>query len=240
MALPRIDAPTHQVTLPVSKKTISFRPFLVKEQKILLMAMESNDKKTIENNVHQILQNCILDDIDLENLPLVDIEYFFLQLRARSAGEIVDSKYKCENVVDGKQCGNIMKTSFNILDLQVEFPKDIEDDIKLTNGIGIKLKYPTFKVTKNMKPEESVTTSAFELLVECIDFIYDKDNVYYASETPKSELMEFLESLTKSQFEKIEKFIQDMPKMNKKIDIKCSKCGFEHHLDIEGLESFFE
>jgi hypothetical protein len=240
MALPRIDVPTYQVTLPVSKKTLNFRPFLVKEQKVLLMAMESNDKSTIENNIHQILQNCILNEINLENLPLVDIEFFFLQLRARSAGEVVDSKYKCENVVDDKECGNIMKTSFNILDLTVEFPPDNEDDIKLSDGVGIKLKYPTFKVAKNMKSDESATTLAFELLVECIDFIYDKDNVYHASETPKKELMDFLESLTKTQFEKIEKFIQNMPKMNKKIDIKCSKCGFDHHLDIEGLESFFE
>jgi hypothetical protein len=240
MALPRIDAPTYSLMLPVSKIEIRFRPFLVKEQKILLMAMEANDKQAIENNVHQILQNCILNDIDLENLPLVDIEYFFLQLRARSVGEIVDSKYKCENVVNDKPCGNVMQTSFNLLDLKVNFSENQETDIKLSNNVGIKLKYPTFKVTKNLNQNDSVTKSAFEILVDCIDFIYDSDSVYYAHETPRQELMEFLESLTKEQFGKIEQFIQNMPKLNKNVDIKCSKCGYEHHLDIEGLQSFFE
>jgi len=239
MALPRIDTPTFEVNLPVSQKTIRFRPFLVKEQKVLLMAMEANDKQTVENNIRQILQNCILNDIDIEKLPLADVEFFFLQLRARSVGEVVDSKYKCQNEVNGKECGNIMKSSFNILELGVKFPENIESDIRLTDNIGIKLKYPTFALTKKLKDTNSTTQIAFELLVDCVEYIYDSETLYYANETPKEEIMTFLESLTKGQFEKIEKFIESMPKIEKKTQIKCEKCGFEHNLDIEGLESFF-
>lgn len=241
MALPRIDAPTYEVTLPVSKKQVRFRPFLVKEQKILLMAMESNDKNEVENNVHQIIQNCIMsNDINIEDLPIADIEFFFLQLRARSVGEVVDTRYKCEHDVGGQPCGNIMKTSFNILDLKVQFPEQVANDIRLTDTIGIKMRYPTFKVTKRIQKEDSVTKTAFELILDCIEYIYDADAIYYTNETSREEMMAFLESLTKSQFEKIEKFIDSMPKMNKKIEMKCGKCGFEHEIDLEGLESFFE
>ena len=127
MALPKIDTPTYEITLPVSKQKLKFRPFLVKEQKILLMAMESGEKTVIENNIRQVLQNCALDAIDVEQLPLIDIEYYFLQLRARSVGEVVESKYKCENEVDGKICGHINDVSFNILDTQVEFPEKREN-----------------------------------------------------------------------------------------------------------------
>ena len=132
-----------------------------------------------------------------------------------------------------------MKSSFNILDLTVKFPENVESDIKLTESVGIKLKYPTFALTKNIKDNNSTTSIAFELLVDCVEYIYDNDTLYYAHETPKDEIMTFLESLTKGQFEKIEKFIENLPKLDKKLDIKCDKCGFDHNLDIEGLESFF-
>jgi hypothetical protein len=240
MALPRIDTPTFEVELPVSKQTIKFRPFLVKEQKILLMAMETNDKTSIENNIYQILENCILNkDVDINKLPMVDVEFLFLQLRARSVGEVVETKYKCENEVDGKKCNNSMETSFNILDLKVKMPEEKNDIIQLTDKVSIKMKYPNFGATKNIKKTESVTDTAFELLVECVNYIAEGDDIYYAHEVPKSEIMEFLESLSRAQFEKIENYIGNLPKLEKEIHVKCKKCGFDHNLDIEGLQSFF-
>ena len=125
MALPKIDAPTYELTLPLSKKTIRFRPFLVKEQKNLMMAMESDDSETIERNVRQVLTNCtITDNIDIDKLPVIDVEFYFLHLRARSVGEVVENNYVCTNQVHGEQCGNKMKSSFNILDVQVEMNPD--------------------------------------------------------------------------------------------------------------------
>lgn len=240
MALPRIDTPTFQVTLPVSKKVVSYRPFLVKEQKILLMAMESQDEKGMENNIRQVLQNCVLDEIAIGTLPIVDIQYLLLQLRARSVGEIVESKYKCQHEIEGKECGHIMTSKFNLLETKVNIDANLEDKIQLSDKIGVKMKYPTFDFTKRVEEIDSATDAAFELLIYCIDYIYDENNVYYANETSREELVSFVESLTKTQFDKMENFLANMPSLNKKIDIKCEKCGYEHHLDVEGLESFFD
>lgn len=203
------------------------------------MAMESGEKDTIESNIKHILNECLITDVDIDELPVVDMEYYFLNLRARSVGEIVESKYKCENVVGEEVCGNVMSTKFNILDIQLEKPAEVSDLIKLTGDVGIKLKYPSFDVVERIRDAENVTDSVFELVIECIDYIYDKENMYYAYESTKEELLAFLESLTKDQFSKIEEFIENLPKLKKQLDIKCSKCGFEHKINIEGLESFF-
>lgn len=240
MALPKISVPTYEITLPVTKTKIKFRPFLVKEQKILLMAMESGDKETIETNIHQVLHNCtISEDVDIDDLPIVDVEYYFLNLRARSVSEVIQSKYKCENDVDGKPCGNVMESEFNLLDVNIKLPEENADIIKLSDGVGIKMKYPNFAVTKKLQKSETMIDTAFNLLVECIDYIYDEDNLYHANETPKDELMAFLESLTKTQFEQVENFIQNLPKLDKTVEMDCKKCGFHHRIAIEGLEDFF-
>lgn len=203
------------------------------------MAMESGESDVIENNIRQVLQNCAISQIDIDSLPIVDIEYYFLNLRARSVGEVVESKYKCENIVDGKECGNTMDVEFNILDTQVHIPENTEELIALNEHVGLKMKYPDFAVVKRMKEADSITDVAFELVVDCIEYIYDDDNLYYAHETPKQELMAFLESLTKEQFAKLEEFIDNLPKLEKKIEVTCKKCGFAHKIDVQGLEDFF-
>jgi hypothetical protein len=240
MALPRIDTPIYDLELPLSKKKIRFRPFLVKEQKNLLMALEANDMESIENNIKQVLQNCtITEKVDIEKLPVVDVEYYFLQLRARSVGEIVENKYRCENVVEEKTCGNIMETSLNLLDIKVENVVENNDVIQLNEKISIKLKYPEFSVLKKLSKLTDVADITFEMIADSVEYIYDGEQFYYAHETSHEELLEFIESLSQKQFAKIEEFFSDLPKIEKKIDIKCSRCGFQHNLDVEGLESFF-
>jgi hypothetical protein len=239
MALPKIDTPKYEVILPVSKKKVNFRPFLVKEQKILLMAMESGESNFIQNNIKQVLQNCSIDEIDVSSLPMVDVEFYFLNLRAKSVGEIVETKYKCENEVDGKKCDNTMEVSYNILDVEVKMTENSDDIIKLTDSVGIKMKYPNFSVVDSLKDVDSLTDIAFELIIQCIDYIYDGDDLYYAFETPKEELNEFLDSLTKEQFTRIEKFIEDIPRIEKIIEMKCSKCGYEHKIVAKELTDFF-
>ena len=240
MALPKIDTPVYEVTLPLSKKNIQFRPFLVKEQKNLMMAMEADDSETIERNIRQVLHNCTLtENVEINKLPVTDIEYYFLQLRARSVGEMVENKYVCTNIVDDKECGNRMEASFNILEIEVEINPDIKDIIKLTDKIAIKLKYPEFSIVEKLKKKDSAVEVAFEIIVDSIEYIFDGEQYYYANETPKEELMEFLESLNQDQFSKLEEFFNNLPKMNKKLDVKCNKCGFDHSIAMEGLESFF-
>lgn len=240
MPLPKIDTPVFDLVLPLCKKKIKFRPFLVKEQKNLLMAMESGDRDTIEKNVKQVLQNCTLtEDVDIDKLPVIDIEFYFLNLRARSVGEIVENKYRCDNDVEGNKCGNIMEVSINLLDLKVTNITENNDLIQLTDDVFVKLKYPEFSVLKSISDKNEVADIAFEMVAESVEYVFDGEQYYYSNEVPKEELIEFIESLSQQQFSKIEEFFTNLPKLEKKIEMKCSKCGFKHMLDIEGLESFF-
>jgi hypothetical protein len=240
MALPKLEVPTYELELPLSKKIIKFRPYLVKEQKALMMALESSDAKTIQHNVREILTVCTLSkDVDVEELPIVDIEYYFLQLRAKSVGEISESKYRCNNEVEDKVCGNIMEAKIDltqILPVQSEY---VDPEIKLTDKIVVKMKYPPFKLIKDSIDIDDITEITFNMLAQSIEYVYDGEQFHYAKEVSVEELVEFIEQLNQEQFEKLEEFFNSIPKLSKKIDMTCSKCGFEHHLDVEGLESFF-
>jgi hypothetical protein len=239
MALPKIDAPVYELTLPLSKKQVRFRPFLVKEQRNLMMALESDDKETIEKNIRQVLTNCtITDGVDIDKLPILDVEFFFINLRARSVGEVVDNRYRCENVVNDKKCGNLMETEINLLDIKVNFPENVKDEIQLNDKLSIKLKYPEFSIISGAG-ESSATDLAFNMIINSIEHIYDGQQYYYAKESTKEELVEFIESLNTEQFAKIEEFFENLPTLNKTIEMDCSKCGFHHKIEVEGLESFF-
>jgi hypothetical protein len=240
MALPKIDTPTYELTLPLSKKSITFRPFLVKEQKNLMMAMEDDDKQTIERNIKQVLTNCTLTEgVNVDDLPVTDIEYYFINLRARSVGELVENNYVCTNVVDDKQCGNKMGVKINLLEIQVNIDPNMSNEIQLTNNIVMKMKYPKFSIIEKLSKKESAVEIAFEIMADSVESIYDGEQYYYGHETSKEEMMQFLESLSQEQFSKLENFFENLPKINKKVDMKCSKCGFDHTMDLEGLENFF-
>ena len=240
MALPKISTPIYDVTLPLSKKQIRYRPFLVKEQKNLLMAIEANDKETIEKNIKQVLHNCTLTEgIEIEKLPVVDVEFYFLQLRAKSVGEIVENKYVCNNEVNGKECGNVMDVNINLMDIAVENTDDLKDEIQLTDKLVIKLKYPEYSTVEKMASMSNSVEVAFKLIVDSIEYIFDGDQYYYANETTPEELLEFVESLNQDQFSRIEKFFENLPKLKKKIEVTCIKCGYHHVIDVEGLENFF-
>jgi hypothetical protein len=240
MSLPKIDTPIYELTLPLSQKLIRFRPFLVKEQRNLLMAMESNDKDTIEKNIKQVLTNCTLsENIDIDSMPILDVEYYFIQLRARSVGEIVENKYKCENTVDDVVCNNSMDVNLNLLDIKVEVSSDVKDLIQLTDKISMKLKYPQFSILERTSGIENASDMAFSMIIESIEYIFDGEQYYYAKETSKNELISFIEELSHEQFSKIEAFFNNLPKLNKKMECVCKKCGYKHLIEVEGLENFF-
>jgi hypothetical protein len=240
MALPKIDTPVYDLELPLSKKKIRFRPFLVKEQRNLLMAMESDDKETIERNIRQVLHNCTLTEgLDIDKLPIIDVEFYFLNLRARSIGEIVQSKYRCENVVEEKTCGNLMTAELNILEIHPDMTNVVNDIIQINNAISVKLKYPEFSVLERANKFESITDMAFDMIAESVEYIFDGEQYYYAAESEPDEIIEFIESLSQEQFSKIENFFNNLPKLNKKIEMDCKKCKFHHTIEVEGLDSFF-
>ena len=240
MALPKIDAPVYELDLPLSKKHIRFRPFLVKEQKNLMMAMEADDKETIERNIRQVLTNCTLtENIEVDKLPVIDVEYYFINLRARSVGEVVENEYICTNEVNGQQCGNKMKGKLDLLSITVDVDPNRKDIIKVSDKISIKMKYPEFSLIEKLKEKQTAVEVAFEVVVQSIEWIFDGEQYYYAYESTPEELMQFLESLNQEQFSKLEEFFDELPKLSRKMEIKCSKCGFDHTISMEGLESFF-
>lgn len=203
------------------------------------MAMESKDEKEIEMNIQQILNNCNLSDVDIDTLPLVDIEFYFLNLRAKSVGENVESRYKCENEVEGKICGNLMDVNFDILNVNISTPEEGSDLIKITDKLSVKMKYPNYSVVKKIKSDEPQIESAFKLLIDCIDYIMDGDTIYYSDEVTHEELLQFVESMTKEQFAKVEYFVDNLPRLDKIVEVKCKKCGFDHRIELQGLQSFF-
>lgn len=240
MALPRIDTPIYELTLPLSQKRIKFRPFLVKEQKNLMMAIEADDKETIERNVKQVLHNCTLtENVDIEKIPAIDVEYYLLQLRARSVGEIIESKYICNNVVNDEKCGNKMNVTLNLIDVEVTKDPNYSDIIEIGNNLTMKMKYPEFSTIEKIKEKTSSVDIAFEIIADSIEYIFDGTQYYYAVESTPKELKEFVEQLNAEQFSKIEKFFEHLPKLNKKVEIKCNKCGYDHSIEVEGLQNFF-
>jgi hypothetical protein len=240
MALPKLDVPSYEIDLPVSKKKIKYRPFLVKEQRNLLMALESQDSNTTQQAVRDILINCTInEDIDIDKLPIIDIEYYFINLRAKSVGEIVESRYRCNNIVDDKECGNIMEKNIDLTQIKVQVPEDIKPEIQLTPQISIKMKYPEFGVVKDSLKFEDITEVTFNMIAESIEYIYDGEQFYYGHEAQPGEMLEFVEGMNQEQFSKVEKFFDNLPKLKEEVKITCGKCGFNHTIEVEGLESFF-
>jgi DNA-directed RNA polymerase subunit M/transcription elongation factor TFIIS len=241
--LPKIDVPMYSVELPLTKKKVRYRPFLVKEEKLLMMAMEADDIKGVTTTIKQIANNCLLDEIDVDTLPVLDIEFLFLQLRARSVNEIVELSYKCNNIVkddedNEKTCNHLVKFDFNIFDIKPTFDEKHTNKIELSNELGIVMRYPTFESIETIEDENDVN-KVFSILDTCIDYIYDKDNIYYAKDATKEELREFIESMTREQFDKVKNFFDTMPKLKKKVDFKCGKCGYSENIEVEGIQNFF-
>jgi hypothetical protein len=240
MALPKLDVPTYEIDLPVSKNKIKFRPFLVKEQRNLLMALESQDTNSTQQAIRDILVNCtITEGLDIDKLPIIDIEYYFINLRAKSVGEIVESRYRCNNIVEDKECGNIMEKNIDLTQIKVQVPEDVKPEIQLTPQISIKMKYPEFGVVKDSLKFEDINEVTFNMIAESIEHIYDGEQFYYGHEAQPGEMLEFVEGMSQEQFSKVEKFFDNLPKLKEEVKITCDKCGFNHTIEVEGLESFF-
>lgn len=237
--LPKLETPTYEITLPLCKKKIKYRPFLVKEQKHLLMAMESKDTEEVHRTIKDILEVCTLTKgINIDELPIIDVEYYFLMLRAKSVGEVVNARYRCNNKVEDKVCNNVMEKNINLMDVKVE-TNDISPEIQLTDKIVVKLMYPEFSVVKDSLNYDSESEITFNLIASSIEYIYDGEQFYYGKESTHQELLEFVESMSQSQFSKVENFFNNLPKMKETLHMKCSKCGYQHTIEVEGLESFF-
>ena len=219
MGLPTLTIPKYSLHLPSSGKEIKYRPFLVKEEKILLIAMESEDEKQVIDATTTVIENCVFDDIDVKSMPLFDIEYVFLWLRARAKGERIELKYTCPD------CKNNIDISFNIEDVKLDKVENHTNKIELSESLGIVLNYPNMTIQSKLDQLEGETNieKIFKTVQYCIDYIYDAETTYPAKDHTEKELKDFLESLNDEQFQKISKFFEDVPKLKHTVKLECKK-----------------
>jgi len=242
MALPKLDVPMYTLKLPSTEKEITYRPFLVKEEKILLMAVEGEDQKEIITAIKQVINNCIVTDgIDVDTLPLFDIEYILLNLRSKSMGDVVKVSYKKKNC-DVKGCKPI-QIEIDVNEVKIKREKSHNKKIQLTNDVGIIMNYPSIEMMTSYSGGFNIKTmnadSTFEIISKCIESVYDEENVYSKADYTPDEMNSFLEQLSQDQFLKIEEFFSTIPKMYKDVNFSCDKCDFKEKIRLEGLSDFF-
>ena len=239
MPLPTIATPTYELELPSSGETITYRPFLVKEEKLLVLAMESEDTKSITRAIKEVLKSCIKTKIKVDTLPTFDIEYLFLNIRGKSVGEEVEVTVTCPD--DG-----VTEVDVNIPidNIQVQKSKEHTNNIKLDDTLSMTMKYPSLDqfIETNFDVNESKGTQleqSFDLIGSCIETIYSDEEAWPASDSTKKEISEFLEQLSSSQFQDIEKFFETMPKLSYDVVVTNPKTKKKNTVVLEGLASFF-
>ncbi len=249
MGLPKIAVPEYSLKLPSNGKEIKYRPFLVKEEKILLMAMESKNEQEILTATKNVIKNCVFGDYDIDEMSTFDIEYIFLWLRGKAKGEEINLKYKCP------QCEKELPVSFNIEDIEIEKTEEHSNKISINETLGVVMKYPnmTLQLKIDSMKDISDIEKIFKTVLLCIDYIYDNEKMYSSKDHTEAEMEDFLESLSDIQFQKISSFFETMPKLKHEIKLECKNkvkgegkkkdskpCGYTEELVLEGLQSFFE
>ena len=238
MPLPKINTPTYELTLPSTGKKIKYRPFLVREEKILIMALEGENNEEITNAIIQILSDCILTKgVNVSKLATFDIEYLFLNVRAKSVGETVEVNVTCPD--DNKTS---VQMEINIDSIKVQKTRGHKSTIKLDDQYSMKLKYPSMDefIDSNFESnQESDVNKSLNMITSCIEMIYDEEESWNASDSTQQELEEFIEQLNSKQFKAIEKFFETMPKLSHKVKVINPTTEVESEVVLEGLASFF-
>ncbi len=234
MALPKIDVPRYPVTIPSSGEELMMRPYLVKEEKVLLLALESQDPKQIAMAIRNLITSCIEGNLDIDVLDSFDIEKLFLELRAISVGDEIKLTSQCSECEHVNEVG--LKTSdVNLTDYNPE-----ANTIRLTESVGVTMRYPTAELLAEIGVEEiDSITGLMSLIVGCVNTIFDEENVYDVKKESNEEVQDFLDSLTSDQFQKVAAFFGDIPKLEYNLSYECEKCNHENETVLRGLASFF-
>jgi len=235
MALPVVNSSRYSTKLPSTGLDIEFRPYLVKEEKIMMIALESKDNKAILRAMKDVAQACILSDINIDSVTSFDLEWIFLQLRSKSVGESTQVRLKCKE----EECNS--QTEVNIKLDEVSLTEIAENKVvELTDTIGVVLKYPTLVDVEGFD-EKSLNTvdGGFDLVIKCLETIYDENNAYSVVEESHEEVKDFLDSLSTAQFKKIIDWVSNTPSLVKNVEWNCTGCGKPNELELRGLQSFF-
>ena len=238
MPLPKIATPTYELELPSTGQSIKYRPFLVKEEKVLVIALESEDNKQITTAIKAVLKSCILTKgVKVESLPTFDIEYLFLNIRGKSVGEELEVNVICPD--DGETTVPVV---INLDEIEVQKDENHSNKIKIDDSIMMELKYPSLdQFIKNNFDfnDKNAMDQSFDLIASCIDKVYTEDEVWATADCTKKEVKEFLESMNSQQFKEIEAFFESMPKLSHTIKVTNPKTKVESDVVLEGLASFF-
>ena len=236
MALPKIELPRHQVTIPSTGQECIMRPYLVKEEKILLLALESQDTTQIGNAIRTLISNCIEGDFEVDKLPGFDIEKLFLDLRGISVGEKIQLQGQCQK----EECEHQTPIGIDIKDVKLSDYNPEANLIKLTETIGVTMNYPSIEILESLNDEklESVA-DLLKVIVACVATIFDEDNVYNCTKENRDEVEEFIGDLTSDQFKQISDFFANVPTLYHDVSFVCDGCGHQNDLTLRGLASFF-
>lgn len=227
--LPTLETPKYSLTIPSTKKKVTFRPFLVKEEKVLLIALESGDTKQVMSAIKGVVEACTFEKVEADSLTTFDLEYVFMKLRSKSIGEKIDLIAKCQD------CGNDNEIQIDIESLSVNLPrKKVETKIQLSDSIGVICKYPTVKDIENISNEDSMS-----VIISCIESIFDSETVYPIKDATPEEIDSFINSLGHQHLQKISEFTNSIPKLTHESKFECPKCGYLNTHKLEGLQSFF-
>ena len=229
MSLPKLNTPVYEAILPSTEKVIKYRPFLVKEEKVLLTAMEDGSQTALMNAIKTILKNCIQGKVNVDRLPLFDIEYLFLKLRSKSVGEVSEIGLKC--TTEGCDC--VTQISINMDEIEVTKPEGHTRKIMISDEVGVMMSYPVIK-TAGITEEDGMA-----IVKDCIEMIFTEEETHERDSFTSKELDEFLDSMDTKQFAKIKQFFDSMPKLEHTINYKCEKCGEDKEITLQGLDSFF-
>lgn len=241
MALPVQDTPLYDVEIPSSGEKIKYRPFLIKEEKALLIAQQSENSGTMVNTLKSVIDSCTLGKVDIEKLALFDLEYLFTQIRAKSVGEVVELLFSCDEdhgEEDNKRAK--VQISIDLTNIKVQKNDNHSKKVELFGDTGVVMKYPSFDMLQAMETlEGNDIDTIFNVVASCIDYIYSGDELFYAKETKHEEIIQFLNNLTQEQFKKLQVFFETMPRLTTNVKYKCPVCDKQHDKTIEGLNNFF-
>jgi len=243
MALPKNTSATYPLQIPSTGQEVKFRPFVVKDEKALMLAMQSEDEMTMVNTLRELITNCVQEEINVQRLATFDLEYAFAQMRGKSVGEMVEIIGKCDNeeagCVDNPKA--TLKMQVDITQIPVTFPEGHNKKVHLWGDVGVVMKYPTLETIIKYQGlnQDSDPNKVFEIIMDSMEVIYEGDQLHYIHEQTPQEVDEFINNLSSEQFNKIKDFFETMPKMTKEIQWTCPNCGREHKRTLEGLQSFF-
>lgn len=234
--LPSIEHPIYSVDLSIGK--VNFRPFLVKEQKLLMMAHGSSDVKNIVDNIKTVARNCVVSDINIDRMPLVDLTLLFINIRARSVGEKLKLVFKCQNEINGNVCGMLIDSEVNLLELKQSDGSNASNKIMITNDIGVIMHYPNFDLLEQIAKSPTVETE-FIIVAGCIDTIFDQHGIHKAADASVAEVQKFVDNLQENTYNKLKAYVDGAPTVKAEMKETCVKCGYTHDIKLEGLTDFF-